>query len=198
MSFLMKRVFIIHGWDFNPKMNWYQSVKEKLKVEGFEVIIPEMPDSHHPSISQWVEKLAEVVGDVDDNTYLIGHSIGCKAIMKFLESEVANGDRCGGVIFVGGWFTLSPAALPDDNYKAIAKPWLNMKLNFGKIKSKSSKFIAFFSDNDPYVPTNNIPMFQDNLNAEVIIESGMGHFDEETGGVKELPSVADKLVEMAK
>ena len=194
----MKRVFIIHGWDFNPKMNWYQSVKKKLELKGFEVIIPEMPDSHHPTPSEWVSKISEVVGEVDDETFFIAHSIAARAVLKFLESRIAKGDKCGGIIFVGGWFTLSPAATPDDEYKAIAKPWLNMKLNFSKIKSKSSKFIAFFSDNDPYVPMNNIKLFEDNLGAEIIMESSMGHFDEETAGVKDLPIVAEKLLEIAR
>ena len=192
----MKRVFIIHGWDFNPGMNWYPSVKKHLEGEGFEVIVPEMPDSHHPSISQWAEKLVEVIGEVDKDTYIIAHSIGCKAIMKFLESEVPEGDIAGGIIFVAPWFTLSPAALPNDEYKSIAKPWLDMTLNFDNIRSKVKKFVAFFSDNDPYVPINNLKLFEDALSAEVIIESGMGHFDDDSA-IKDLPQVADKLLEMA-
>jgi uncharacterized protein len=193
---MTKRVFIIHGWDFNPGMNWYGSVKENLEQHGFEVIVPSMPDSHHPSITEWVDYLQKIVGEVDSDTYFIAHSIGCRTVMKFLESEVADGDSCGGVIFVGGWFTLSPAATPDSEYKSIAKPWLDMNLNFSRIKNKAAKFVAFFSDNDPYVPMNNITLFQDNLDAEVILESGMGHFDEESG-VQELDVVASKIIEIS-
>ncbi len=192
----MKRVFIIHGWDFSPEMNWYSSVGKSLEKNGFSVYIPKMPDSHHPSPREWISKIVEVVGDINEDVYLIAHSIAARAVMKFLESEVPDGDKCGGVIFVGGWFNLSPQALPDDNYKAVAKPWLEMQLNFNNIRSKANKFVAFFSDNDPYVPMNNLKLFEDNLGAEVIIESGMGHFDEDSG-VKELVAVVDKLVEIA-
>ncbi len=194
----MKRVFIVHGWDFNPSMNWYSSVADKLKNKGFEATILDMPDSHHPSISQWVNHLQKCVGEVDEDTYFIAHSIGCRTVMKFLESEVADGDSCGGVIFVGGWFNLSSAATPDEEYKSIAKPWLSMKLNFARIKNKAKKFVSIFSDNDPYVPMNNISMFENNLGSEIILESGKGHFDEETAGVKELQVVVDKLLEMSK
>ncbi len=193
----MKRVFIIHGWDFNPSMNWYSSVADKLKSNGFDVIIPSMPDSHHPSISQWVSHLQSLVKEVDEETFFIAHSIGSRTVMKFLESQVADGDSCGGVIFVGGWFNLSKEATPDDEYKSIAKPWLSMSLNFDNIKNKAKKFVAIFSDNDPYVPMNNISMFENNLGADVILESGMGHFDEDYG-VKDLPIVVEKLLEMSK
>ncbi|MEK6918552.1 MAG: alpha/beta hydrolase [Nanoarchaeota archaeon] len=194
----MKRVFIIHGWDFNPKMNWYESVARTLEKEGFKVEIPEMPDTHSPVIREWVEKLVKIVGEVDEETYFICHSIGCKAVMKYLEGEVADGDVCGGVIFVGGWFSLSKEATPEPQMKLTAKPWLEMKTNFEKIKTRAKKFVAIFSDNDPYVPMNNVTLYQSNLDSEIIMLSGMGHFDEETASTKELPIVVELLKKMSK
>jgi len=193
----MKRVFIIHGWDASPEDNWYQSVAKEAEKNGFNAEVLKMPDSHNPSVSQWPEKVLNIVGEVDEDTYFIGHSIGCLTIMKFLQSEVADGDSCGGVIFVAPWFNLSKAALPDEEYRTIAKPWLEMKLNFNNIKNKSRKFTAFFSDNDPYVPMNNVTKFQDHLDAEIIIEPQMGHYDNESAGIVELQQVVDKLLEIS-
>ena len=83
----MKRVILVHGWGFNPTMNWYPWLKKELEKKGFEVIIPAMPNTNEPDINSWVFKLREFVGRDDGELILIGHSIGCQTIMRFLEKE---------------------------------------------------------------------------------------------------------------
>src|SRR3989338_3050206 len=87
----MKRIFIIHGWDFNPKMNWYPWLKKKLEKEGFKVIVPEMPNTSKPKINEWVSHLKKVIGKLDENTYFVGHSMGNQTIMRYLEKENYDG-----------------------------------------------------------------------------------------------------------
>ena len=50
---MKKRVFIVHGWDFNPKMNWYPWLKKELERKGFDVMVPEMPNTSEPEINAW-------------------------------------------------------------------------------------------------------------------------------------------------
>src|SRR3989344_3577618 len=88
----MKRVFIVHGWDFNPEVNWYPWLKKELEKKGFKVIVPEMPNTSEPKINAWVSYLKKVVGKLDEETYFIGHSIGCQTIMRFLEKENNKGN----------------------------------------------------------------------------------------------------------
>mgnify|MGYP001569945392 CR=1 FL=1 len=72
-----KRVFLIHGWEGNPENAWFPWLKKELKARNFEVIVPEMPDTEKPEIKSWIKKLKETVGRADEETYFIGHSIGC-------------------------------------------------------------------------------------------------------------------------
>ena len=44
-----------------------------------------MPNSENPKIEKWVKYLEENIKSVDEQTYFIGHSIGCQTIMRFLE-----------------------------------------------------------------------------------------------------------------
>lgn len=115
----MKRVFIIHGWDFNPKMNWYPWLKKELEKKGYSVTVPAMPKTSEPEISAWVSNLKKVVGKLDEETYLVGHSIGCQAILRFLERENYKG-KLKKVVFVAGWFRL--ANLEDESVEEIARP----------------------------------------------------------------------------
>ena len=99
----MKRMFIVHRWDGTPKSDWYPWLKKELEKKGFKVEVPEMPNTSEPKINDWVAHLKKVVGKLDSKTYFIGHSIGCQAIMRFLEKEDYNG-KVGNIVFVAGWF----------------------------------------------------------------------------------------------
>ena len=191
----MKRVYLIHRWDANPNSDWYPWLKKAFKNKDFEIIIPEMPDTSEPKINKWVSKLKNVIKNVDEDTYFIGHSIGCQAIMRYLE-QLPENTKIGGVIFVAGWFKLSN--LEGEEVEAIAKPWLETPINFSKIKNKLKKLIVILSNNEPYnFVKENSKIFNKKLGAKIIIENEKGHFTEEDG-VKQLPIVLNKLLEIAR
>lgn len=171
----MKRLFLIHRWDGDPDSDWYPWLKEKLESE-FKVDILEMPDTSSPKIEKWVESIREHVGDVDNYTYFVGHSIGCQAILRFLET--LNNEKIGDVVLVAPWVRL-PVMSEEEN--EIARPWVETPLNWEKIKTKAKSFTAIFSDNDPFVGLDQVEIFKQNLGAEIIIEKSRGHMTEEDG-----------------
>ncbi|MFH1972575.1 MAG: alpha/beta fold hydrolase [archaeon] len=187
----MKRVFLIHGWDGNPNNHWFPWLKKELKSKGFEVITPAMPNKSKPKIETWVPYLAEQVGKLDKDTYFIGHSIGCQTILRYLERTKG---KCGGCIFVAGFFTLNLDEETEDD-KAIAKPWLETPINFTKVKEKTNNFFAIFSDDDEVVPTNNAKMFKKNIGAKTLIVKNRGHFTMETD-INKIPEVLEELLKM--
>lgn len=190
----MKKVVLVHGWGGSPEKDWFPWLREELEKRKFEVIVPEMPDTMHPKIEAWVEKLKDSVKEVDEETYLIGHSIGCQTIMRFLERL---DKKVGGVIFVAGWFNLTDETWDDEGFaKEIADPWLDTKIDFNKIKNNSRKFTAILSDNDPYVPVSDSAIFKEKLGAEIIILKNQGHITEEDG-IKGVPIVLTKFLEIA-
>ncbi len=141
----MKRVIIIHCWGGNHDVNWYPWVKEQLEGKGYEVHVPDMPDTNNPNIERWIGELGKVVGTPDKNTFLIGHSIGCQTIVRYLEKI---NTKIGGAIFVAGWFYLEN--LEDEESKKISEPWIKTPINFKKIKKNIQKSILIISDNDPF------------------------------------------------
>lgn len=157
---MQKRIFIIHGWDGYPEEGWFPWLKQELEQKDFSVAVPAMPDAAEPNIEAWTSHLSRIVGNADENTFFIGHSIGCPAILRYLESLPADA-KVGGAVFVAGWFTLTN--VNSDEEKKIAKPWLETPIDFEKIKQHTKKFIALFSDNDPYVPLDNKNVFEINL-----------------------------------
>ena len=187
---MQKRVFIIHGWDGNPREGWFPWLKHELEQRGFEVHVPAMPNSSVPTIEAWVGHLAKLVGQPDEDTFFIGHSIGCQTILRYLAS--LQGDKVGGAIFVAGWFILSD--LETEEEKRIGKPWIETPIDFDRVKAATSNLTAIFSEDDSDVPFEiNTKLFKANLSAKIVIDNGKGHFSG-SDGVTQLPSVLSQLV----
>lgn len=194
MSMGEKRAFIIHGWQGYPEEGWFPWLKKELEQRGWEVIVPAMPRPESPDIHAWVETLAQLVETPDTNTILIGHSIGCQTIMRYLEAlpETA---LIRGTIFVAGWFTLTN--LETDDEKMIAQPWIEEPLDFNKIRAKMGHCSVILSDNDLWVPFEETKeMFEKNMNATVIVEHAKGHLSG-GDGITILPSVLDEFLKIS-
>ncbi|HSU72629.1 MAG TPA: alpha/beta fold hydrolase [Candidatus Binatia bacterium] len=189
----MKRIFIVHGWEFSPEMNWYPWLKRELEKKDFKVLVPAMPNPEAPVIKTWVDALAHAVGTPDKQTFFIGHSIGCQTILRYLSTVTSS---VGGVVLVAPWLTLSDAALPDKNYRAIAKPWLETRIKQANILQHAGPIIAIFCDDDPYVPMENERKFKESFGAVTKTISGKGHFTSEDG-VTEIREALAALLELS-
>ena len=189
---MAKRVFIIHGWGGSPKDPLLRWLKSELEKNDFDVIVPEMPDSEKPKIETWVLKLKEIVKEPDKDTILVGHSIGCQTILRYLE-KLHPTLRVGGIVFIAPWFTLSN--LESDEEWQIADPWLNTSIRRTGIIKHIPKITAIFSNNDPYVPSENIEVFKEKFNTEVIIEHEKGHFTA-ADGVEKLESALGAILKI--
>jgi uncharacterized protein len=155
------RVLLIHGWDGSPSDGWFPWLREKLSGR-YEVSAPELPDSAEPSIKAWMEKLGEV-GEVD---YIVGHSLGCNAALRFVGTGEVKG-----MLLVAPWIWLNEGEV--DDYPFIKEwtesiPWEAVKRNV----------TAIFSKDDPDVPcTENAELF-DEKGCHIVKVDGCGHFDE--------------------
>lgn len=192
---MRKRVFIIHGWDGYPEEGWFPWLKKELEAKGFTVFVPQLPKPDEPRINNWVPKLKEIVGSPDEQTYFVGHSMGCQTIVRYLETLSEN-TKIGGVVFVAGFFRHLTNLENDDVVRSVSQEWLTAPLNFDTVKTHLKKSIAIFSDNDPYVPIDNKEDFANSLGSKIVIEHNKGHFSGSTS-TKELPSAFDALIEIA-
>ena len=171
----MKKIYIIHGWDFTPESNWYSWLKSELEIwrDQAELINPAMPNKLAPVIENWVNYLKQVIPNPDKETYFVGHSIGCQTIMRCLETF--ENVKIGGALFVAGWLDLKN--LEGEEVEKIAEPWLKTPINFEKAKKQIGYLKVILSDNDPYnCLEENSKIFKEKLGASVYVEEKAGHF----------------------
>jgi hypothetical protein len=154
---MRNRVFIIHGWDGYPEEGCFPWVKEQLEAKGIETHTPAMPNPLKPEIDTWVSFLKNEIGVPDEQTILVGHSIGAQTILRYLET-LEDKIKIKGVVCLAGWTHLTDAAYETEEDVVIAKPWLETPLDWDKIKKRADSFLAIFSDNDPLVPFSDSKM----------------------------------------
>lgn len=180
-----KRAYIIHGWGGNPQEAWIPWLKRSLESKGVAVVAPQMPDEQHPRIDLWVGFLDGLVIDPDEETFFVGHSIGCQTILRYLQILPEN-VLVGGALFVAGWFNLENLESPEE--ERIAKQWITQPVYNEKVREHSKKLAALISDNDPFgCTTENIQRFQQ-LGVQVTKLKNAGHIEG-----KELPEALTAL-----
>lgn len=195
----MKKLFIIHRWDGKPSDPLYKWLEENIEGNVFSVEVPEMPNTEEPKIEEWISKLNEIVPLDEESSheydfYFIGHSIGCQAIMRFFERLTDEGSnfKAKKVVFIAPWLSLQGIEEEGEEVIEIAKPWIETPIDLEKVKQRSEKVVCIFSDNDYYVKNSSWRIFEDKLDAKIIIEKEKGHFTEDDG-VIELKSALEEF-----
>lgn len=186
-----KKVYLIHGWGGHPEGAFKPWLKKELEARGYTVVVPALPDTEHPRIENWIPFLRQVIANLDEETILLGHSLGCKAILLFLQALLPE-VRVGKVILVAG--AIGTVTNLNDEETLIYKPWAEVSIDFDKVRSHANEIVAFFSDNDKWIPLSNEPMIREKLGAKTIIEHAMGHYSDEDG-VREVPTILAEIVQ---
>lgn len=186
------RVFVVHGWEGSPGEGWFPWLKRNLDAE---VHVLAMPNPEEPEIDAWVSAISGAVGAPDEETFFVGHSIGCQAILRFLQA--LDNPRIGGLVLVAPWTSLKPVVFEEEGAEEVARPWLDTPIDWEKAKEAAKSIVAVFSKDDQYVPLEEVDVFREKLGAKVIVRESGGHM----GGddkVYELPAVLEELQAMIK
>ncbi len=167
----MKNAVIIHGWGADSKSNWFPWLKTELEKQGIRISVPDFPNSQNPVLSEWLHYFEKNV-QVDQNTILIGHSLGVSFILHLLEHLPPN--KKIKAAFLVATFDRSLAIPEIENF--VDKPF-----NWQKIKTLCKKFFVINSDNDPYIPIEIGENLAKNLDTKLIIEHNGEHLSNPDG-----------------
>ncbi len=179
-----RRVFLIHGWEGKPNNHWFPWLSWELKARGFVVYALTMPHADKPKVSEWIKAIKDAVSRPNAETYFVGHSLGCIAVVRYIV-QLPPKAKIGGAVFVAGFSG-------NLNISEIEQ-FTKLPLDIEKAKRRCDKFVTIFSDNDDYISLERSLEFQKALGAKGILEKGKGHFTK-SEGVVALPSVFKALM----
>lgn len=184
----MKKVFIVHGFEGSPNGGWRGWLMQELEKQDVYACALPMPTPEAPILQEWVGEISRAIEmNKNDEMYLVGHSLGATAILRYLENTDA---KVNGVVLVSG------PIIKTMNRKIDS--FLETPFDFEAIKRKSEKFVVIHGDNDPYVPiADNGDVCSRALNAQYIVIRNGGHLNG-SAGYHTLPECLEALKNIMK
>ena len=100
-------ILIFHGTEGYPKENWFPWLKQKLEKMGHTVKVPQFPSPPDvpAKIAEWFKVLEKYEQYLNENTIIIGHSLGGVLALRLLE-KISHPIRTA--VFVGTPIGIKP------------------------------------------------------------------------------------------
>lgn len=144
----------------------------ELDKQGIYACALAMPSPNKPESKDWVKEISRhVESNTKDQVYLVGHSLGVPAILRYLEK--APGKQVRGVVLVSG-------PVFKTTKKKVAS-FLNTPFNFKTIEQKAGKVVVIHGDTDRSVPIEQGMFLAKELSAELVIVKNGGHLNGAAG-----------------
>ena len=183
---MKKRAILIHGWEGTPQNEWLPWVGKQLQEKGWNVEIPEMPNTKNPKLGEWMDTLVSL--SPDENTLLIGHSLSNALILKYLQKAET---KVMGAIMVAAWNWLM------EDVKEFHITFYDTDFDYQALKKKNTPLVIVNSTNDPWIDLERSKKMAEKLNAKFISIQNAGHFMERDG-YKEFPQLVKFIEEQFK
>ncbi|MFG3690769.1 RBBP9/YdeN family alpha/beta hydrolase [Micromonospora sp. NPDC047740] len=180
----IQRVFIVHGYGATPDNHWFPWLRDLLASRGVDVTAVPMPEPQAPSAADWHEAVRTALRPIDDQTWIVAHSLGAITVLRHL-AALPHPWTLGGAVLVSG-FTGRLDVLP------VLDTFLADDVNLAAVVPNILHRHVIHSDDDAIVPPEASAALAVRLQAQVHVVKGGGHFlDSE--GVTTLPLVAKLL-----
>lgn len=180
-----KKIVIVHGYTASPNDNWFNWLKDELEALGATVDVPELPESNSPDPQKWQQCLLDANIQFDENTILIGHSLGGITALRFLQENAPEGAKIGGYVLVSG-FDRSLDTLSD------LVEHTQCSLDYNKLIDITDKRASIISSNDWVVDPEASMELAKALETSVTMVENAGHFLDREGYTR-LPALLNLL-----
>ena len=170
----MKRVFIIHGYTGSPNIVWYPWLKKELESLGVEVKVLKMPNPFFPRKQKWIKTVRDSIGDLNTETYFVGHSLGANTLMHYF-AEMSGEVKLGGVVFVSGPYSMPATSIRNLYYRIALRSFFNRPIEFRALSNIVGKTIVVHGDNDMIVPLSQSEYIAQKLSAPLVVVKKGGH-----------------------
>ena len=142
-----------------------------------------MPNPAHPKMAEWVHSLENEAPDKE--TILVGHSLGCITILRYLEHTSV---QVAGAVFVAGF--------SDNLGYSELKSFFSSPIDWEKARQNCRRFVAINSDDDPFVPLKHGEIFKEKLGAELVVIPGAKHFSADDNCIS-LPEALEATIQFS-
>ncbi len=159
------QAFIFHGYGAHPDTNWFRWLKNELEKLSVTTYVPKFPTPELQTPKNWLSVL-ENFPPIDENTILIGHSLGGSFVLSVLEQHKAK----------SAFIIAGPFGMMHNSIDAHVADFTNKNFDWNSIKSNCKSFHLYYSDDDEFVPVTHGEKLAKQLGVPFQKVQGSGHF----------------------
>jgi len=179
----MSEVLIFHGTGGSPEGNWFPWLKGELEQKSCQVFVPQFPHPKDHHLQDWLEVLKAFESHINDETILVGHSLGGLFLLRVLERLEKP--------VKAAFLVAAPIGVKPILYFDSDEKFSGFEFDWDKIKKGASNFTVYHSDNDPYVSLGNGEELAKHLGVNLSFVPQAGHINAESGYTKFDPILED-------
>jgi leucyl-tRNA synthetase len=131
---------VLHGFTGSPDKNFLPWLKKELEKRGYKVNLPKLPNTDNPNIMEQADYVLKNC-KFDENTVLLGHSLGSVVALKVLEKLNKP---------IKKLITIAGFAQPSTKNRYYNKT-IDWKFDFDKIKKNAKEVVLLRAKNDTAV-----------------------------------------------
>lgn len=166
----MPTVIFIHGYRGSPEISWYPEMRTELDKLRIPYLMPIFPGEDNPRSAEWLKIIDEAVKSIKDSVILIGHSLGTRAVLLYLDKFKT---LVKGVLLVAPFNNdLGNAGNHGKGYS----DFFEYPADISVVKKLSPKFIVMHSKDDQAILFSQGQEIAKQLGAEFAIYDGKHHF----------------------
>ncbi|MFH1291736.1 MAG: leucine--tRNA ligase [bacterium] len=160
---------LLHGFTGRSDKNFFPKIVKKLEVQGHTVYCPDLPNTDEPQVDEQVKCVMDNC-KFDENTILLGHSLGGVVAMKLLEKLNIKLNK---VILLDSF--IQPE-FNDKKRPGVVKS-CDWKFDFEKIKTKTEEIIILADNTFVTIPKNQSSEMTNLLSANLqLVKPNSRHF----------------------
>jgi len=182
----MKKVFIVHGFGGIPNGGWRPWLMGELAKKDIYASALPMPNPEAPKKEEWIKTIVDAVKQPNEEIFLVGHSLGVPAILRYLET-LSVGQKIGGAVLVSGPLFI----IQKNGYECVNK-FLENSFDFEHLKNVCNNFVVVHGSDDQMVSFNDAEQISKNLTCELVSVPEGKHLNV-SAGFYEVPQILSSL-----
>ncbi len=156
-------VVMIHGWGGDS--SGFSEDQKYLEQNNIQVFSPDMPNTDNPIYEEWKAYFEKnILPHLKENTILVGHSLGCGFIQKYLSE---NDLKVGEIVFLAP--TVSDCGIPE------IKNFFTKEFDYKKIKKSADNIYVFGGGQDEYITEKEFRFLAEKLEAHFDFDPNKDH-----------------------
>lgn len=178
---------ILHGFGSTSKRGFKPWLQKELEKQGHTVWNPDLPNTDKPKVNEQAQfVLDNAPFPIDQNTIIVGHSLGGPVTYRVLEKTKKKIHKA---------ILVDPAYKPsyNDKPRPAVDASSNWRFDWKKIKSKANKFVILADQSYSVIKKEHLVELSEKVNGDLLVVTPTyRHFsspDKQDGSVTQEPEV---------